>query len=229
MEYRAGIFDLDNTLYNYDSCNDKANQALCEFTCSVMQIGKQQFYDVYQLAKQNIKSRLGDVAAGHHRLLYFQNFVEQMKFSQLSVAFEMYNIYWDTFLCAMQLYDGVMEFLKKMKYHEIKIAICTDLTAHIQFRKLEQLKIMDYIDVLVTSEEVGEEKPSQKMFARTLEKLEIVPGLCFFVGDSLERDIKGAEQMNIKVIWFRNEKLDVLNYGCDQISDFAELAKKIGI
>ena len=82
--------------------------------------------------------------------------------------FKIYNIYWDTFLENMIPFDEVYEFLEKYKN---KICLVTDLTAHIQYRKIEKLRLNKYISRVVTSEEVGKEKPHPYMFILALEKL----------------------------------------------------------
>ena len=66
--------------------------------------------------------------------------------------------------------------------------------------------IADFVDVLVTSEEVGEEKPGKKMFSLVLEKLNMSSVEVLMVGNNVERDIKGAESLGIKAILYDEGK-----------------------
>ena len=77
------------------------------------------------------------------------------------------------------------------------IAIVSDMTTHIQLRKLKKLKITKYIDYLVTSEEAGSEKPHSIMFLLALNKLRLKPEEVIMVGDSLISDIEGANSVGI--------------------------------
>ena len=89
----------------------------------------------------------------------------------------------------------------------MKIGICTDLTAHIQHRKIRKLGLSEWIDEIVTSEEAGAEKPNEKIYQMILKKLKTSPENTIFVGDDLEKDVKGGIENGIDVCWcnYNNE------------------------
>jgi hypothetical protein len=61
---------------------------------------------------------------------------------------------------------------------------------------------MDHlVDVLVTSEEVGEAKPARAIFAAALERVGCEPGQTVMVGDSWAVDVVGAHGVGIRPIW----------------------------
>jgi putative hydrolase of the HAD superfamily len=93
---------------------------------------------------------------------------------------------------------GVEAFLQEAKDKGIKMCIVTDLTAQIQMRKWIKLDLGRYIDFLVSSEEAGIEKPASYMFELAMEKLGVKAEDCIMIGDSEEKDIKGAEALGIK-------------------------------
>ena len=68
----------------------------------------------------------------------------------------------------MKLRKGVLKVQKELKEQRIKTAVVSDLTTHIQLRKMDKLRISKYIDFLVTSEEAGSEKPHAVMFLLAL-------------------------------------------------------------
>ena len=78
------------------------------------------------------------------------------------------------------------------------ICCVTDLTAEIQFRKLMKLNLENKIKFIVTSEEVGIEKPNKKMFEKALEKLNLKADQVIMIGDSMSKDILGGEALEIK-------------------------------
>ena len=81
------------------------------------------------------------------------------------------------------------------------MGICTDLTVHIQHRKIRKLRIDEYIDAIVTSEEAGVEKPDFKMYNKILEKLDVNPEEALFIGDSLKKDVLGPMEYGMKALW----------------------------
>jgi len=72
------------------------------------------------------------------------------------------------------------------------------MQAHIQIRKLERLGVLDLIDFLVTSEEVGCEKPDSKVFDLALRKINLSKEDVIMIGDSLTKDVEAAQTYGIK-------------------------------
>ena len=92
----------------------------------------------------------------------------------------------------------ILETLKNRK-----TCILTDLTSHIQHRKILKLGLQAYIDYIVTSEEVGADKPSEMMFKAALKKMSLQPHEVCMIGDSFEKDIIGANNYGIFGFWYR--------------------------
>lgn len=203
---KAVILDLDDTLYAYGPLDVEARNRVREYTCVKLGIVEQQYEEAFCYGRGETKRQLGDVGASHNRLLYFQKTLEYLGVRPMPMSLQMYEIYWGTFLGQMCLRDGVREFLDRMHEHGIKIAICTDMTAHIQHRKIEALGIAEDISCLVTSEEAGREKPAPEIFALCLDKLGMTAGEVCCIGDSQERDVDGARALGIQAILFRPGK-----------------------
>ena len=105
----------------------------------------------------------------------------------------------------MVLYPGMKELIGTLKQRGRQLALLTDMTAQIQFRKLKQLKLEGVFDHIVTSEEAGEEKPSGRMFELLLEKAGCAREEMLMIGDDEKKDIRGAEAFGISAALFRNE------------------------
>ena len=224
MNSKNLILDLDNSLYDYDSAHKTAiEEALMSFSIE-FGIEPLKVKEDYSRARKMTHNELPSQAASHNRLLYFQKLLELNDINCLPNALKYYHIYWDAFLKEMTLFSGVMEFLKKEKMKGRKICILTDLTAQIQFRKINKLGIKEYIDFLVTSEEVGIEKPHPRMFEKALKKLNCGSNEALMIGDSWKKDIEGASLLGIKNIWInlKNEEF-IFRNGTTMVSKFEEI------
>lgn len=199
---RAVIFDLDDTLYDYKTLNREAERRVTDFVCKELGVSEERYEEAFLRGRRETKERLGDIASSHNRMLYFQKTLEYLNCKPLSLTLQMYETYWGTFLTKMELYPGARVLLDKLHERGILIGICTDLTAHIQHRKLEALGLTDDVDCLVSSEEAGCEKPAPEIFALCLEKLKVSPAQVCFVGDSYERDVMGAVAAGMHAVWF---------------------------
>lgn len=202
MRYKAAIFDLDDTFYDYERLNETATDAVRTFTCEKLGITAEHFDTLLLAARRSVKSRLGEVAACHNRVLYYQNILEQLRLPPAGLAMAMEDVYWGCLLAQMELFPGVAALLARLRADGAKIAVCTDMSARIQHEKLHRLGLRELVDVLVTSEEAGIEKPSPVIFALCLEKLGIAADDCFFVGDDMRKDVRGAQAAGIHPVWF---------------------------
>lgn len=200
---RAVILDLDDTLYAYGLLDAEARARVQAYICEELRIPPQRYEEAYRFGRQETKRRLGDVAASHNRMLYYQKTLEYLGVKPIPLSLKMYEIYWGTFLENMRLYDGARAFLDRMRARGITVMICTDLTAHIQHRKIEALGIADDISYLVTSEEAGREKPSPEIFRLCLDKLGLAPEEVCCIGDSPVKDVEGARALGMRAVLFR--------------------------
>jgi putative hydrolase of the HAD superfamily len=191
MFFNAVIFDLDNTLYDYSFCHKKSLEEVSKY----LNLEFEYFETCYKKVTNQFKVEVGNVASSHNRFIYFKWLKESLKLDY-SVT-EINNLYWNTYISNMNLFDGVIEFLEFLKSLKIKMAILTDFQTEYQYRKLEKLGILNYFDLIVTSEEMGIEKPSMKGFQYCLSKLNESPENVIMIGDSYEKDILGAKNLGI--------------------------------
>lgn len=189
----AVFFDTDNTLYSYDAANDFAMRAVRAKAVRLLGIDEARFDDAFQRARSTVKQRLRNTASSHSRLLYFQGLFEAIGLgSQVLLALDFEQTYWRTFLGRAELFAGVKEFLDDLRIAGIPIAIVTDLTAQIQFRKIVYFGLDQYFDHVVTSEEAGYDKPHAAPFELALAKTKPAGDCIWMIGDNPECDIAGA-------------------------------------
>ncbi len=204
MKKKGILLDLDNTLYEYTTPHNKGLNEVISYCYIRFNIPSEEIKTAYSLGRQKVHIELSETAASHNRLLYFQKMLEILKIPPFKYALKLYNLYWDTFLNNMKLHDGVIDFLDKYKG---KICIVSDLTAHIQYKKIQKLKIESYIHSIVTSEESGREKPHSYPFMLALQKLELTSDNVFMIGDSFKKDIVGALNMGIESFWINDNEI----------------------
>ena len=191
------LFDTDNTLYEYRPANFAAEEAVFKKLKNLFGIQRKQFFECYSKARKDVKKNLLNTASSHSRLLYFQRLIEFLGYkSHLLLALDLEQTFWRTFLANAPLFQDVKETLLFLKSKNIPIGVVTDLTSHIQLRKLTYFGLEDIFDVVVTSEEVGLDKPYEKNFLLALEKLKLKKNAYFWmVGDDPYADIFGAKRL----------------------------------
>ena len=191
------LFDTDNTLYEYSPANFAAEEAVFKKLKNLFGIERKKFFESYSIARKDVKKNLLNTASSHSRLLYFQRMIELLGYSShLLLALDLEQTFWRTFLANAPLFPDVKETLLFLKSKNIPIGVVTDLTSHIQLRKLTYFGLEDIFDVVVTSEEVGLDKPYEKNFLLALEKINLKKNAYFWmVGDDPYADIFGAKRV----------------------------------
>lgn len=204
---KSVLFDIDNTLYDYDSADAQAKEAVYAYCwqqfCWKVSETKTYLQEAQVQIKNHIKKVSGkDTAVIHNRLIRFQKMLENQHRPLMPHAISLYNIYWDTLISSMEVSEGMTDYIKSLKQNGICIGIATDMTAHIQFRKLEKLSLLSLVDFVVTSEEAGCEKPEKAFYELCIEKAGCLPEECLMIGDSLEKDVLGAKAAGMQAMQF---------------------------
>lgn len=210
MFFKYLLLDLDDTLYDYSYCHNKSIENIFNILSEHSKQSLETINKLYELINKNLKNELGGTASRHNKLIYFKQLIELLNLD-LTLLINCEKQYWDTFYSYMKCYEGVEEFMKWIKERNIKIAIITDYETEYQIKKLKVLNILKYIDIIVTSEEIGKEKPSSYGFLLAINKLGGKCEECIMIGDNYKKDIIGANNLNICSFWFNKDNV-VNNY-----------------
>lgn len=202
MKYKGLIIDIDNTIYDYNSSNIKARKFVVDYCSDKFKIDSELIIKALVKARKKVHTELSETASSHNRLLYFQKMFEILNLNPLKHSYYLYNLYWEKFIENIKPFEGVYELLEKYKNN---ICFTTDLTADIQFKKIKKLKLDYYSSSIVTSEEAGRDKPHPYMFMLSLFKLGLKANEVCVIGDSFEKDIFGARNLDIDSVWLNSE------------------------
>lgn len=181
--------DLDDTMYGYESCHRVAQAAAEQAISEKYSLDDGTVRELMTQARLDTKSRMGSLASSHSRLLYFKLTLEKLGLANhLDFALQLEASYWGNFLRAMTRSAGLTELLELCRQEAIPVYVMTDLTTQVQIKKLSRLDVLDYISGLVSSEEVGSDKPAGDFFAYARENLGLPAGSGWVVGDDSVKD-----------------------------------------
>lgn len=152
--------------------------------------------------------------------------------SYLNIDKEQSNVLMECFYNYFQqrsiLFEDVETTLKSIKDFGIKVGILTDVAYGMPnsyvLKDIEKIK--QYIDVVLTSVDVGYRKPMTNGYCDMAKKLDVFPNEMIYVGNE-EKDIVGANRANaISVFINRTDKK--CSYGeCYQYESIEEMWKNI--
>jgi HAD superfamily hydrolase (TIGR01509 family) len=187
MIYRAILFDLDDTLYDLRSYwRGRLHEAIEDV------LARYPHFDRDALVHQAITEKV-----------YIEKLPAFLR-SQgvddeplIAAAHELFGLDW---FARLVLFDDAVQTLQALR-PRFKLGLVTNGPSRTQRPKIEQFRLIDYLDLLIVSEEVGVAKPDPAIFAIALERLGVAPSQALFVGDSPEFDLRGAAAAGIPFIW----------------------------
>ena len=200
------FFDLDHTLWDFETNSAKTfdfifndndiNVTLTDFLYHYVPINHQ-YWKLYREEKVT-KSELR-----------YKRLKESFNALNYSISDTMIDhlatVYIDNLANYNTLFDGAIELLDYLK-PSYKMHIITNGFSEVQLKKMTNAGIAHYFKQIITSESVGVKKPNPKIFHHALEKANAKPSNSIMIGDNLEADIIGAQEVGLKTILFGDKK-----------------------
>jgi putative hydrolase of the HAD superfamily len=217
------VFDLDNTFYDYESAHEMALSALFKDSRMSSEV---EATETYMTARSNVKNRLGSSASSHSRLLYLAECFALVEIEfNTSDLLELEEQYWGTFLREMVVFPSSIEFVDELLAKEIECALVTDLTATIQYRKIESLGLVNKFHYVVTSEEAGGDKSTLLPWKLLDERTQLDSySTIWYIGDSIH-DLNPSMRRPVDFAFLRAKQGPVTAAEDHYLfSSFAELA-----
>jgi putative hydrolase of the HAD superfamily len=204
------ILDLDNTIYFYEPAHKLA--LIASHRKYPVKCSFKVFVKKYNVARNANELALHGTGSSHNRLLYFQRMLESDKCFAPNHALDLYRIYWTKFITSAKLEPDLRNILLTL-VRKYKIGIITDLTADIQFAKISAYRLWPFIDAIVTSEEVGIEKPDTRGMKLLLKKMNLRANEVIVVGDNPATDGLCASRMKIPYIQLVKPDMNLMPKG----------------
>ncbi|WP_435064481.1 HAD family hydrolase [Halobaculum sp. EA56] len=204
MSVDAVLFDLDDTLYPYAPCDEAGRRAAFEtYRDRGGDLDADAFEARRRRARRATKREVGGTASAHSRHIYYKRLAEGLPGAfDADLARALGDAYWDAFLAEMTAFDDALDTLDALAEGGVDVAVVTNLTTRIQLRKLARLGVDGRLDTLVTSEEVGREKPAAPVFTTALARLGRTPAETLVVGNSPANDIEGGNAVGATTALF---------------------------
>jgi HAD superfamily hydrolase (TIGR01662 family) len=115
------------------------------------------------------------------------------------------NVFFQDFIDTLELRAGAKKLLKQARA-QCKVGLISNFThAPVIHKSLRHLKINEFFNVVVVSEENEWRKPSLKIFQDALNKLQIQAAEAIYIGDNPIEDIKGAKQAGLKTVFVASQ------------------------
>lgn len=204
MTCKAVFFDLDDTLCHAARAWQKAEQEAFDrlmLSC-YPDLTELEARRVWETVHHDLFAQLNnnELKMAEVRDLRFRKTLEALGISDLTLADELNNMLSTRRLSYMTLCDGAVETLAALRArHHVGIITNGAVDDHpdSQYSVAKKLGLLPQVDSFVVSDEVGFRKPSKEIFQYALNKAAVSAHEAVFVGDSLSKDIAGANRIGM--------------------------------
>ncbi|MCZ8344162.1 MAG: HAD-IA family hydrolase [Leptospira sp.] len=207
------LLDLDNTLLPSKLAYEFAIEKLAE-DWSQKNFGTD-FLELYEKARKEVKNQLSFHSSNRLRILCFKLMLEKKTKGLESKIIkdilwldDRYFLHFESFL---QNQKKKPDYTKELFPRLVQISerepvfLVTNETLRTQLLKLQNFFPPEFRYQLITSEEVGFEKPSTEFFSYVLRKVDAKREDCLMVGDNWEDDILGAAKHGITAVHLKSQ------------------------
>jgi putative hydrolase of the HAD superfamily len=189
---KAVIFDLDNTLLDRTLTFRSFSSSFLSHYFSHLDVTQHLLDLIIEIDQDGYKDK-EELFAQLLELSYWQDK------PQLS---ELMAYYSREYVRSAVLMNGAREVVQYVRT-KYKVGVITNGKTPIQYGKMDQLGIRNDFDLIIVSEEVGIKKPDRRIFEMALDKLELKPEQCIYIGDHPVNDIEGAAKAGMETIWMK--------------------------
>ena len=195
------LFDLDNTIYNYDNAHQKAINFVFDKIHDDFKVNKIELEISFKNEKKKYQQCCYRQASSHNKFIQIKKLLELYSLDLSKVNYY-YEIYTKTFNESIELYPNVLNFIKFCKSKNIKMYILTNNICRDQLERLTHMNIIHFFEKIYTSEEFGIEKPDIKLFYYILSDIGCNKDEIVKIGDNYLNDIEPLYLNNIYSFWF---------------------------
>ncbi len=233
MPIKAVFFDWFGTLARYEPAREEAaSQALKEFGYDVAPERLRVAIAAADRAwfEENTRARIRSRDAAEQARLYARHQQNMLKEVGVDLSAEaetfrklMARIQVLTSGMHFVLFDDVVPAMKLVKDRKLKIGLLSNMDQDMH-PLCRQLGIDPYLDLIVTSGEIGVDKPKPPMFIAALQRAGVKASEAVHIGDQYQVDVVGARGVGIKPLLIDRYSLATDVTDCPRLKSLTEIA-----
>ena len=199
------VFDVDDTLYEQIVPFENAYKSIFD-----MDIDMEKFYLLsrYYSDVKFEASRNGEMTMDEYHIYRIQEAAKDLGVCLTAEqALSMQKEYKKN-QQKLQMSNTTISILELAKENNVKLGIITNGPSEHQWAKIKALGIESWIsrENIIVSGDYGINKPDVRIFEIMQEKLQLPNASLYYIGDSIENDIVGANNADWKGIWINRYK-----------------------
>jgi putative hydrolase of the HAD superfamily len=209
IKYRHLFFDLDRTLWDYDTNAEEALEEIFETfdllpLCKSFRNFHASFIKYNDILWEDYRE--GRIQKDLLRVRRFELLLQEFGSSDTCLAEQLNEKFLNISPYKSRLIPGAMEALRYLKDRKYRLYILTNGFTRIQTIKIESSGLDVFFEKMFTCENTNSYKPKRAIFEYALSSVHARKGESLMIGDDLKVDIVGASDFGIDQVFFNPER-----------------------
>ncbi len=203
---KAIIFDFDNTLEKWLPFEEEVEAHLAREVSQTYGLDADAFKKEFDRIKV-------DYLESHS---FPQDYGRDVWFSEALAHFGVNDVdvqplvehYWNLLVDLVEPFPGTHETLQKLKDEGYLLGLLSDgdgVVRQYKDRRIRKLCLEEYFDAIVTSDELGVNKPNPRVFREITFRLGVSAHECVMVGDNPPKDLISAKELGFVTVWQKED------------------------
>lgn len=205
MAYKDLFFDLDHTLWDFETNSKETIQELYT-THRLVDLGIidfDRFYSTYSAHNHRLWDRYTKGFIKQEELRWKRVYLSLLDFKVANepLAKEMSQAYLEILPNKKHLFPYTIEILEYLKKKDYKMHLITNGFESVQFKKIKNSGLQDYFIEVITSEASNSLKPQKEIFEYALKNANASIEESIMIGDNESADIQGGINIGMDTIF----------------------------
>jgi putative hydrolase of the HAD superfamily len=203
---RAVVFDVDGTLVDHLGAQRAGLEKLYAVLEEAQRVSLDEFIVIWHREDDRHwqQYQMGEITFVQQRLLRVKAVFDCLgECATGERAMAVFHTYLAAYETSWRLYKDVLPCLDALR--GCRLAVISNGDSGQQRRKLERTGIASRFESVVISGDLGVSKPHPEIFERSLQELGVAAEEAVYIGDHLEADALGAQEVGMRAIWLARE------------------------
>ena len=233
--YLAILFDLDDTLFSLRRCEAAALRRTLENAGLLARLPADYMERYAAISAKHWAAPSADGYTQYRREnvteLSWRDFLSRQGLD-VDMAKRLAAQFWKEFCRSSALNPGAEEVLRELST-AYRLGMITNGYSNSQRGRLRAAGLLDVFDPLLISEEVGVQKPDERIFEMALTHLGLGPEALLYVGDSISHDREGCLRAGIDFCHYCprmdvDNELPAVPYRLTELTDLPIMLARLG-
>ncbi|MGE4287680.1 MAG: YjjG family noncanonical pyrimidine nucleotidase [Salinivirgaceae bacterium] len=225
MKYKYLFFDLDRTLWDYKANSEQTLIDLVKTFTPQLSSQTRLFIEIFYKVNEALwlQYRDGIISKEYLSSSRFIQVYKHFGIDAVSMAEEIAQYYIVQSPQKNKLFPDTRKVLSYLKSMNYSLYLLTNGFLEVQKVKIRTSDIERYFEGMITSEEVGYQKPDSRIFEYALRNTGGQKNNSIMIGDDLDNDIFGAQNFGIDTIYFNPQRTTHKGNPTYEINNLIEL------